>query len=86
VKMSTGETVYEEKAARITPCASPVATADGRLYFASPGRTYVIKPGPDFEVLAVNNLNDGPDYSSAAVSNGRIYLKGKSYLWCIGAK
>lgn len=85
-KMSTGEDVYQERAVRVTPSASPIATADGRVYFASSGRSYVVKAGPEYEVLAVNDLNDGPDYATPAVSRGRIYVKGKSYLWCIGAK
>lgn len=64
----------------------PIATPDGRIYFASSGRIYVIQAGPEHNELAVNNLNDNRDYTSAAVSNGRIFTKGKSYLWCIGAK
>ena len=84
--LSDGELVYEERTERITPSASPVASADGRIYFASSGKTYVIQAGPEFERLAVNDLNDHPDYTSAAVSNGRIFIKGKSYLWCIGMK
>jgi outer membrane protein assembly factor BamB len=87
-KMSTGELVYEERAQRITPSASPIATADGRIYFASAGRTYVIQAGPKYEVLAMNDLEDGSsqDYPSAAVSDGRIFIKGRSYLWCVGTK
>ncbi len=85
-KAATGELVYEERTPKITPSASPIACADGRIYFASSGRTYVIKAGPTFEQLAVNDLNDNPDYATPAVSRGRIYIKGKSYLWCIGTK
>ncbi len=84
-RMTDGELVYEKRAERITPSASPVASPDGRVYFASSGRTYVVKVGPEFEVLATNDLDDNPDYTSAAVSNGRIFIKGKSYLWCIAA-
>jgi outer membrane protein assembly factor BamB len=84
--LADGELIHEEKAPRITPSASPVATPDGRIYFASPGKTYVIEPGPRFKILAVNDLNDGPDYTTPAVSGGRIFIKGKSYLWCIGKK
>jgi hypothetical protein len=83
---ATGETVYAEQVQKLTPSASPIATPDGRIYFASPGRSYVIKAGPKYEVLATNDLNDGPDYTTPAVSNGRIFIKGKSYLWCIGTK
>ena len=46
----------------------------------------MIKAGPKFELLATNDLNDGPDYTTPAVSGGRIFIKGKSYLWCIGTK
>lgn len=83
-KLATGELVYAERTERISPSASPIATADGRIYFASSGRTYVIPAGPMFETLAVNDLNDNPDYASAAVSRGRIFIKGKSHLWCVG--
>jgi hypothetical protein len=58
----------EASAPRITPSASPIATPDGRLYWASPGRTYVLKATPKLEVLATNDLDDGADYTSAAVS------------------
>jgi outer membrane protein assembly factor BamB len=85
-KMATGEPVYNEDTPKITPSGSPIATPDGRIYFASSQRTYVIPAGPEFKVLAVNDLDDGPDYTTPAVSDGRIYIRGKSYLWCIGKK
>jgi outer membrane protein assembly factor BamB len=83
-KLADGELVFEERAQHVTPSASPIATPDGRIYFASPGKSYVIKAGPAFEVLAADDLNDGADYTTPAISNGRIFIKGKSYLWCIG--
>jgi hypothetical protein len=46
----------------------------------------VIQSGPEYKELAVNDLDDHPDYTSAAISRGRIFIKGKSYLWCIGKK
>lgn len=82
--MKDGELVHEIKASRITPSGSPIATADGRIYWATCARTYVLKATPKLEVLATNDLNDGSDYTSAAVSDGRIYIKGRNYLWCIG--
>jgi outer membrane protein assembly factor BamB len=85
-ELATGEVVYEERTPRISPSASPIASPDSRLYFASAGKSYVIKPGPKFEVLASSDLDDGPDYTTPAVSNGRFFIKGKSYLWCIGMK
>jgi hypothetical protein len=85
-KVSTGEAMYEERVQNLTPSASPIATPDDRIYFASARRTYVIKAGPSFEILATNDLEGDQDYTSAAVSEGRIFIKGRSYLWCIGKK
>jgi outer membrane protein assembly factor BamB len=85
-KLDTGEIVYEERTPRISPSASPIASPDGRIYFASSSKSYVLKTGPKFEILATNDLDDGPDYTTPAVSDGRIFIKGKSYLWCIGVK
>jgi outer membrane protein assembly factor BamB len=85
-KLADGEEVYAERANGVSPSSSPIACPDGRIYFASPAKSYVIKAGPKFEVLAVNDLDDGPDYTTPAVSGGRLFIKGKSYLWCIGTK
>jgi outer membrane protein assembly factor BamB len=84
--LKDGSMTHEIKAPRITPSASPVATPDGRLYWANPGKSYVIKANPKLEVLATNDLDDGHDFTTAAFANGRIYIKGRSYLWCIGKK
>ncbi len=82
--LADGELAHEIKAPRITPSASPIATPDGRIYFASAGKSYVIRADPKLEVLAVNDLNDGDPYTTPAVAGGRLFIKGKSYLWCIG--
>jgi hypothetical protein len=85
-ELATGEVVFEERTPKISPSASPIASPDGRIYFASAGRSYVIRAGPQFELLATSDLDDGPDYTTPAVSRGRFFIKGKSYLWCVGAK
>jgi outer membrane protein assembly factor BamB len=85
-KMADGELVYEKRLQKISPSTSPIATADGRIYLAGSGRSYVIKAGPTCEILAENDLNEGDPYATPAVSGGRIFIKGKSFLWCIGKK
>ncbi len=82
----TGKEVYEERLKGISPSTSPIATPDGRIYFASSARSYVIKAGPKLEILATNDLGEPHPFATPAVSNGRLYIKGKSYLWCIGRK
>ena len=84
-KLATGEQVYKERLPGITStAASPIATPDGRIYFASAGKSYVLKSGPEFTILAVNDLGD-PCHASPAVSDGKIILEGEQVLlYCIG--
>jgi outer membrane protein assembly factor BamB len=84
-KMSTGEQIAEDRVQGVPTTPSPLATADGRIYFASAGRSLVIKAGPKTEILAINELNED-NGSSAAVSDGRIYIKGRDHLIAIGKK
>lgn len=84
--VSTGKQLYSERVRDIsTTWASPIADPDGHLFFANAGKSYVIKSGPEFEVLAVNDLGDG-NHPSQAVSNGRMFLAGMKKLYCIGVK
>ena len=65
--------------------ASPVA-ADGRLYFASEqGEVRVVKAGPAFELLAVNELGDYC-LATPAISDGALFIRSQQYLWAVGAK
>jgi outer membrane protein assembly factor BamB len=88
-KMSNGESVFEERVEGVPTFSSPVATADGRIYFASAGKSCVIKAGPKLEILASNDLGDGERNEwtltgpSAAVAGGRIFLRGPKTLICI---
>jgi outer membrane protein assembly factor BamB len=68
-----------------TYSASPVI-ADGKLYVTSEdGITTVLQAGPEFKVLAENEL---PEYtlSSAAISDGQIFIRTQSFLYCIGKR
>jgi outer membrane protein assembly factor BamB len=87
-ELATGKEVFTERLKGISNLASPFATPDGRVYFASGGMTYVIKAGPKLEVLAANSLENlcGDGGPSAAVANGRIYLKSASRMVCVGKK
>ena len=63
--------------------ASPIA-GDGKIYCLSEdGTCYVIKPGPTFEILAVNEL-DEVCMASPAVANGRLFIRARKHLYCIG--
>jgi outer membrane protein assembly factor BamB len=63
--------------------ASPVA-ADNKIYFvAQGGSVSVIKADGNWEILAVNNLDD-ECFATPAIADGRIYIRTRSTLYCFG--
>lgn len=82
--LATGKPIYAEpKLAGGSSRISPFCTADGLIYFCSGGRSFVVRAGPTFELVAKNDLQDAND-ASPAVADGKIYIRGAKYLWCIG--
>jgi outer membrane protein assembly factor BamB len=84
-RIANGEELFKERLPGADPAVSPIVTADDRIYFASAGKTVVIQAGPQLKILAESDLGD-PSTATAAVADGRIFLKGKSYLYAIGHK
>ena len=63
--------------------SSPLA-AEGRLYLVNTkGLTTVVTAGRRFERLAENQLDD-EIIASPAVSNGRLFFRGRTALYCLG--
>jgi outer membrane protein assembly factor BamB len=63
--------------------ASPIA-AEARVYFLNTeGLCTVISASPRFDKLLENKLND-ETIASPAVSDGKIFIRGKNTLYCIG--
>ena len=85
IRLATGELAFSERLSGVSSWASPFATPDGRIYFASAGKSYVLKVGEKLEVLATNEIGE-ESRASAAVSDGRIFLRGDRHLYCIGKK
>jgi outer membrane protein assembly factor BamB len=83
---ATGKQVYAQRLEGIsTTWASPIADPQGRLYFANAGKSYVIQAGPEYRVLAVNDLGDG-SHPSPAVAGGKLFLVGLKELYCVGGR
>jgi outer membrane protein assembly factor BamB len=62
--------------------ASPLA-ASGRIYFLNTsGLCTVVAASARFEQLAQNQLDD-ETLASPAISDGRIYLRGRKSLYCV---
>jgi outer membrane protein assembly factor BamB len=65
--------------------SSPVA-ADGKVYLVNEdGKAAVLRAGPDWEVLAVNDL-DEPCYATPALSHGEIYFRTGKALYCFAPR
>ena len=83
----TGEHKYQERLAGGTAAftASPVA-GDGRIYLANEdGQVFVIKAGPTYELLALNDMG-GPVLATPAISEGRLFFRTATQLLAVGAK
>jgi outer membrane protein assembly factor BamB len=80
----TGKVVYE--GGRIpkpaTFMGSPVAFGGYVLLTSEDGETFFIKAGPSHEVVRTNSV-DEPVYSTLALANGRIYIRGERHLFAI---
>src|SRR5258708_33656828 len=62
------------------------ASADGRLYFTSEqGEVRVVKAGPAFELLAVNEMDD-VCMATPAICAGALFVRSQHYLWSLGWK
>jgi len=63
--------------------ASPV-TANGLVYFLNDdGVMHVVRAGPQFELVARNELGE-KTYASPALSRGQMFLRSFKTLYCIG--
>jgi outer membrane protein assembly factor BamB len=61
-----------------------IVSANGLVYFLSDqGRMTVVRAGPIFEVVARNEIGE-TCFSSPAISQGQIFLRGEKQVFAIG--
>ncbi len=77
----TGKLLWKERLAGDYR-ASPLA-AEGRIYFLNTaGLSTVVTASARFEKVSENQLDD-ETFASPAVSGGRLYLRGRKWLYCL---
>ncbi len=82
----TGKPVYKEPLGKMTGFSASGIAADGKLYFSSEeGDIFVVKAGPDFEVLATNSMKD-ICMATPAVSEGILYFRTHHFLIAVAGK
>ncbi|MGH9423330.1 MAG: PQQ-binding-like beta-propeller repeat protein, partial [Thermoanaerobaculia bacterium] len=72
-----------KKGAKSDSWSSPLLAGD-RIYAVNQsGDVIVLKAGPRFEVVAVNNIGDETTNASLVPSDGELLLRTHKHLWCI---
>jgi outer membrane protein assembly factor BamB len=89
VDAGSGEVVYDERLdieGRGDKIYASLSYADGKLYGVTrQGGTIVLAAGPQFKVLARNDLQDPSIFNATpAVSDGQLLIRSDYYLYCIG--
>lgn len=81
---STGEVKWQERLGRHH--SSSLLAAAGNVYFLDDdGITHVTPASETFNVVARNPIGEAA-YSSPAINNGQILIRGEKHLFCIGAR
>jgi outer membrane protein assembly factor BamB len=84
--LKTGKEVYGRQRLRSATYSGSPVLADGKIYVTNEdGVTVVVKAGPTFQVLAENDFDDYT-LSSPAVSEGQIFIRTATHLYCIGKR
>lgn len=80
----TGERLYQIRiAVGAGFSASPVAS-DGKIYFSSEdGEVYVVKAGPEYELLATNPMGEVL-MATPAISDNILIVRGRNHVFGIG--
>ncbi|MFN3192332.1 MAG: PQQ-binding-like beta-propeller repeat protein [Aureliella sp.] len=83
VELAGGNEVYYERTHSVQHRSSPLY-ADGHIYFcAKDGVCTVVKAGPDFEIVATNDMGGEPITASPVVAGGTLYLRTYNALYAI---
>ncbi|QDU36116.1 outer membrane biogenesis protein BamB [Maioricimonas rarisocia] len=83
VNAATGETAYRKRIPGARAFWASPWTCDGKVYcLADSGTTFVLKGGPEFEILAENVIEE-QCWSTPAIVDGTIYLRTVDHLYCI---
>ena len=81
----TGQVIYQGgRPPKPTHFMGSAVAFNGLIAMTSEdGETILLKAGPKHEIVRINTI-DEPVYSSAAIANGRIYIRGEKHLFAIG--
>ena len=80
---ATGKILWQE---RMGEHHASIVSANGLVYFLNDnGAMNVVKPGPEFNLIARNELGERT-FASPAISDGQLFVRGDKHFYCIGQK
>ncbi len=83
---TTGELMYKESLGSVGGFSASGVAASGNVYLcAEQGDVFVVKAGPEFNVVAHNNMNDVL-MASPAISEDVIYFRAQKSVIAVGQK
>ncbi len=83
-KAASGEQIIEQTRLGGSAYSASGVAADGKLYYTSEeGDVYVVRHGPEFDLLATNPLGE-ICMATPAISEGVIYFRTKGHLIAVG--
>lgn len=81
VDVATGKLHWQE---RLGEHHASLVSAGGLVYFLNDnGQMNVVRPGPDFDRVARNELGERC-FASPAISHGQMFIRSDRHLFCIG--
>jgi hypothetical protein len=79
---ATGKLFWQE---RFGEHHASLVSANGLVYFLNDnGVMHVVKPGPEFQLIAKNEIGE-KCFASPAISQGQIFLREEKHLYCIAS-
>jgi len=83
-EVKTGREVYGKQRIGMGTnfSASPIVVGGRVFCFSEDGDVYVVKAGPDFELLNTNSLGEGM-MATPAVADGKMFIRTIKHLYCI---
>lgn len=82
----SGKQIYKQNLQAKQIYRGNMVHADGKIVVVGrEGVGLVVQAGPEFKLLATNDLKE-KTYASPAVANGRLYVRTWDHLYCFGTK
>jgi outer membrane protein assembly factor BamB len=78
---TSGQMVWTQKSPR---CYASLVASGRRIYaLGRDGTMQILAAARSYQVLGTCSLGEGAD-ATPALGNGRIYIRGRKHLWCVG--